>query len=163
MPLYLCRWPNGDVSIVTARSKDDAIVRLDEFENAESAEIWRLPDLLVDFGLNDEGRLQLNTFGETTEKEIMDRAFPDLEATLTSDDLLALDERSDEYRERVRQAVERERQRIVGHQRKRVRRPRTELGRRIQKETGAATALVDLWVDELGEKILDKTDDDTLH
>ncbi len=26
MPLYLCRWPNGDCSVVWARTKEDAIV-----------------------------------------------------------------------------------------------------------------------------------------
>ena len=35
MPVYLCRWPNGEVSIVQARDKTDAIFRLDEFDNAE--------------------------------------------------------------------------------------------------------------------------------
>ena len=28
VPLYLCRWPNSDVSVVQARSKPEAIIRL---------------------------------------------------------------------------------------------------------------------------------------
>jgi hypothetical protein len=35
MPLYLCRWPNGDCSVVWARNKEDAIVELDQVGNAE--------------------------------------------------------------------------------------------------------------------------------
>ena len=35
MAIYLCRWPNGEFSIVNAKSKADAIERLDEWGNAE--------------------------------------------------------------------------------------------------------------------------------
>jgi hypothetical protein len=35
MPLFLCRWPNGDCSIVLARTREDAIVELDQVGNAE--------------------------------------------------------------------------------------------------------------------------------
>jgi hypothetical protein len=37
MAYYLCRWPNFDFCIVTARNKGDAIEMLDEWENAEQA------------------------------------------------------------------------------------------------------------------------------
>lgn len=39
MPLFLCRWPNGDCSVVLARTKEDAIIELDQVGNA-----GRLPD-----------------------------------------------------------------------------------------------------------------------
>jgi hypothetical protein len=42
MPIFLCRWPNGDVSIVSAPNKDDAIEALDEFDNADHADISQL-------------------------------------------------------------------------------------------------------------------------
>jgi len=83
MPLYLCRWPNSDVSVVQARNKTEAIIRLDEFENAEGAQIIRLSDFLVDFHLNDEGRLEFGTFGEAAEDEIMETAYPELEELKT--------------------------------------------------------------------------------
>jgi len=35
MPLYLCRWPNGDCSFVQAATKGEAIELLDEIANAE--------------------------------------------------------------------------------------------------------------------------------
>jgi len=56
MPIFLCRWQNGDVSIVSARNKDDAIVALDEFDNADHAEISELKEqFLADFRLTDDG------------------------------------------------------------------------------------------------------------
>ena len=81
------RWPNSDVSVVQARNKTEAIIRLDEFENAEGAQIIRLSDFLVDFHLGDDGRLELGTFGEATEDEIMETAYPELEQLKTSDKL----------------------------------------------------------------------------
>ena len=76
MPLYLCRWPNGDASVVMARNKTAAIIQLDEFDNAEYAEISRLNEFLVDFRLDDEGRLELAGIGEGAENAIMKTAFP---------------------------------------------------------------------------------------
>jgi hypothetical protein len=35
MPLYLCRWPNGDCSVVWARNREDAIGELDQVGNAK--------------------------------------------------------------------------------------------------------------------------------
>ena len=155
MPLYLCRWPNSDVSVVLARNKTEAIIRLDEFENAEGAQISRLTDFLVDFRLNDEGRLEFGGFGEATEDEIMERAYPELEKLTTSAELNELDPQSDEYAQRIKQGVEWEQKRLWDKQ-KQSKRPETELGKRIQKRTGAATVLVDRWVEELGEKILEE-------
>ena len=39
MPLFLCRWLNGDCSVVWARTKEDAIMELDEVANAEGCPI----------------------------------------------------------------------------------------------------------------------------
>ena len=41
MPLYLCRWPNRDCSVVWASNKEDAIFELDEVGNAEPARSYR--------------------------------------------------------------------------------------------------------------------------
>ena len=161
MPLYLCRWPNGDVSIVMARNKTDAIIQLDEFDNAEYAEISRLNEFLVDFRLDNEGHLELAGLGEATENTIMQTAFPELEAALTSDELLALKPESPQYRKKVREAVEWERKRLWDKQReKKVRKPKTELGKRLQKSMAASTALVDRWVDEMAEEILEESESD---
>jgi hypothetical protein len=39
MPLFICRWQNGDFSAVSASSKKDAIELLDEVGNAETCEL----------------------------------------------------------------------------------------------------------------------------
>src|SRR5580704_11060874 len=64
VPTFMCRWPNGDLSFVSARNKEDAIVMLDEWDNAELAELSRVPDFMVDFRLNDDGELELQDLGE---------------------------------------------------------------------------------------------------
>ena len=95
--------------------------------------------------------------------EIRDRAYPELDAALQPDEMLELDWTSDEYRKKVREAVEYERTRLwEAQKRKKVRPPKTELGKRIQTQTGAASSVVDRWVEELGEDILDKLDDETV-
>jgi len=44
MPVYICRWQNGNVSAVSARSRDHAILLLDEFGNAEACELFPVKD-----------------------------------------------------------------------------------------------------------------------
>ena len=62
MATYLCRWPNGDFSIVSAKTKADAIELLDEWGNAEQALLSRMPDCMFDFRLRDDGQIELATF-----------------------------------------------------------------------------------------------------
>ena len=163
MPVYLCRWPNGTVSIVQARNKTEAIIRLDEFDNAETSEISKLDELLLDVCLDDEGRLQLNQIGEGCENEIRGRAYPELEAAWGSDELRELDDTSEEYRAKILEIVNHERTRQWDSQDdKKVRAPKTELGKRIKKQSGAATVLVDQWVEEMGTEILEATEDEPI-
>jgi hypothetical protein len=65
MAVYLCRWPNGDFSIVSARNKGHAIVMLDEWGNAEQAHISRMTNCMFDFRLSDQGRIDVANIGET--------------------------------------------------------------------------------------------------
>jgi hypothetical protein len=51
MAIYLCRWPNGDFSIVNAKTKGEAIEMLDEWGNAERAIISRMTGCMFDFRL----------------------------------------------------------------------------------------------------------------
>src|SRR5689334_712590 len=46
MSMFMCRWPNGDLSFVHAPSKEEAIIALDEWDNAELAEITRVSDFM---------------------------------------------------------------------------------------------------------------------
>ncbi|SRR5713226_4702018 len=94
MPVFLCRCANGDTSIVAARNKDDVIVKLDEFDNADHAKIFQLKEFLVDFRLRDDGNQVLNYetgeygFGEETFNEIMEKTYAELEKTRMLDPLV---------------------------------------------------------------------------
>ena len=134
MPLYLCRWPNGDVSVVIAKNKTDAIGELDEFDNADYAEISRLNEFLIDLRLDDAGRLELAGLGESTEDTIMQTAFPELEAALTSDELLALKPESPQYWRKVRDAVARREDRPPIPRNERALHPSAERRRLIAKD-----------------------------
>lgn len=52
MPLFKCEWPNGDVSFVLARDVADAMLRLDEFGDAEPAMLTKLSEFLIDLSPN---------------------------------------------------------------------------------------------------------------
>ncbi len=83
MPLYICRWQNGNVSAVSARSREDAIVLLDEIGSAEACELFPIEDFMVHFRLkgkadNIEGAspLELDGFGGDTLDVLYDRVYP---------------------------------------------------------------------------------------
>ena len=60
MPMYLCRWPNGDCSVVQARNEQDAIIKLDEVANPEGCPLIPLQQFQVHFHLTDNGQLDLS-------------------------------------------------------------------------------------------------------
>jgi len=76
MPMFMCRWRNGDPSFVFAADDDDAIVQLDEWGNADHAELTRIKHFMVDLALSEEGDLKLQQFGEYLDEIIWTRAFP---------------------------------------------------------------------------------------
>ena len=78
MAMYLCRWPNGEFSIVNAATKEDAIILLDEWGNAEQASLKRMPDCMFDFRLTDDGQIELADIGEATYEFIMETCYPEL-------------------------------------------------------------------------------------
>ena len=127
MPIFLCRWPNGDCSVVSALTKAEAIERLDEVANAEGCPITRLEHLQVHFRLTDEGQLALDGLGEAMEEEVSEFCYPELEQALADGDDLAV-------------AVNRERDRV---QVTPVKAPQTELGQRAKRELDMPTTLVD--------------------
>jgi hypothetical protein len=81
VPTYLCRWPNGDCSVVSARNKDDAISALDEVGSARPEWLRPIDHFVVHFQLTDEGELGLEAFGEKTVDDISD-AYPALVDTM---------------------------------------------------------------------------------
>jgi len=78
MPMFLCRWPNGEFSIVSAATKADAVEFLDELGNAEYAKLIRMTECMFDFRLNDLGEIELIQAGENTEEFIMEKCYPEL-------------------------------------------------------------------------------------
>jgi hypothetical protein len=83
MPLYICRWQNGDFSAVSTSSRAEAIELLDEVGNAEVCELFAIKNFMVHFRLKDEADdvgemapIELEGFGEGTEGVLCDRVYP---------------------------------------------------------------------------------------
>src|SRR5215470_2524226 len=115
MPLYLCRWPNGDCSVVWARNKQDAIVELDQVGNAEGCPLIPLREFQVHFRLTDEGKLEFESFGEGTSELLFALAYPVLERAL--DEVYGEMDRNQEVftpeqQARIQAAIEQERERV---------------------------------------------------
>ena len=158
MPIYLCRWPNGEFSIVNAKTKDDAIELLDEWGNAEQAFVTRMTDCMFDFRLDDDGKIELANIAESTEDRIMKTCYPELNKVLATVEWdhtgLAY---SKQGRQRVREAVEAERTRLWDSQPP-AKEAETEVGRDIQKQIGAASVVVNRIVQEAASKRLRSKD-----
>jgi hypothetical protein len=83
MPLYICRWQNGDFSAVSSPSKEEAIILLDEVDNAEVAELFPAKKFMVHFRLKKEADdldevipVELEDFGEDTQDMLCERVYP---------------------------------------------------------------------------------------
>jgi hypothetical protein len=154
MATYLCRWPNGEFSIVTAKTKADAIELLDEFGNAEQALLSPMPDCMFDFRLRDDGQIELADIGESTYDSIMEACYPELDKAFTSaeGDGTGLGY-SDKGQEKIRQAIELERTRLWRSQPP-AQEAETELGRRIHKQLGAPSVVINRMVREAAKKRL---------
>jgi hypothetical protein len=157
MPLFLCRWPNGDCSVVWARNKDDAIVELDQIGNADGCPLAQIRTFQLHFALTDRGDLRVEGFGEGTREEIFSFAYPLLEKALHvargdetggGEDRLPPDRRA-----AIAQAVEHERRRIEPEGTA-APEPRTQIGRDVQKQTDLPTILVDRLVRQVATRRL---------
>jgi hypothetical protein len=150
--VFLCRWPNGDFSIVQAHSRDEAIERLDELGNADQAILKRMAACMFHFGLDDRGEIVLKETGAETEEIIAKECYPELEAVFAAAD----DDETPEERERkIREAVELERIRLADRHPTR-KSPKTEIGRRLQEQTGMPSSLVDRHVERAAKEMLEK-------
>jgi hypothetical protein len=84
MPIYICRWQNGNLSAVSASSRDHAILLLDEVGNAEACELFPVEDFMVHFRLKNKvdnieaaAPLELGEgFGGETLDALYDRVYP---------------------------------------------------------------------------------------
>ena len=73
MKTFICRWQNGDLSIVSARGTEDAVSVLYEVADATDAELFETKDFLIHFELDDNGNLVLQEFGEGREDAIYEK------------------------------------------------------------------------------------------
>ncbi len=94
MPVYLCRWPNGDVSLAAGESEVADV--LDEVDNPDAAELMQLDHAIaVHFKLGtrpgQEGTLPLRfeDMSEQLESSIYERAYPVYNEVRTKPDATA--------------------------------------------------------------------------
>ena len=157
MPLFLCRWPNGECSVVLARTKDDAIVELDQVGNAEDCPITQVRTFQIQFALTDRGELSLERFGEGTKEEVVTFAYPLLENVLDDayrgEDYENYESLPPNRRAAIARAVEHERNRL-DREETATTKPQTELGRNVKSRTDMPTILIDRLVRKRAAKKL---------
>jgi hypothetical protein len=157
MPIFMCRWPNGDFSVVNAATKNDAIYLLDEVGNGEGCPVKILKtDFMVHFTLADNGEIALELFGELLDEEIMEFGYPLLSKALSQRYEFDDNDHSDEAnqaRENVRLAVVKERERVTEGKAKQ---PRTLIGQRLKNELDAPTNKIDQIVESAAKDALKK-------
>ncbi len=153
--MFMCRWMNGDVSFVSARTKEDVIVMLDEWADPDGAEISKIRDFMVDFRLNDEGELELKEFGESCRDSILENAYPRLLEAMSTAPTAPTGEPNVEGVAKVRKAVEEERTRPLKPTC--VPKAQTEAARELQKKMGASAAYANRAIENMASGILKKT------
>ena len=153
--LYLCRWPNGEFSVVKADSRREAIIELDEWAGAEPAWLVPMDECMIDFRLNDQAEIDLVEFGEETTDFIWEHCYPALRALLSSDDPVGsgVGEPKAGAGETIKAAVEHERKRLWtapsnGSP------ARTELGQELERRLGTVGVVADHYVEIAANEIL---------
>ncbi len=140
MPVFMCRWPNGDFSFVSAANKQEAIETLDEIANAEGCALSVVEDFMVHFRLEEDGTFEHEGFGEVTENTIW-KDYPILEETFTR--IFEENEGGQLTREHMQvigEAVGKERERVKA---KKMKQPTTHLGQEIKKAMDVPTSMIE--------------------
>ncbi len=117
--LYLCRWPNGEFSVVKADTKREAILQLDEWAGAEPAWLVPMETCMIDFRLNNRAAIELGEFGEETAGFIWDICYPELDALLSRDDVIRhrIGKCNPKIARKIRRAIQHEGTRLWNTQR----------------------------------------------
>ena len=147
--VYVCRWPNGDASIVMAGSKREAIIALDEWDAADPSWLTPMDECLVDFRLNNRGEIELNQFGYETANFVWEKCYPVLDEVRTRH----LGDRSRTATQEIKRAVKHERNRLRGN-RPPALSATTEVGRELQRRLGAAGPVADHYVEQFATSLL---------
>ena len=155
--VYLCRWPNSDFSIVTANTRREAMVELDEWDAAHPSQLFPLESCMVDFRLNDQGDIEFKQFGEDTEDLIWDIAYPKLRAHLSS--IMRSDggEHSTKAKKSIRKAVQHERERLWKDQ-PAPPQAETDYDKTLQKDLRTTGPVADYDVQEMAQRVLRSMD-----
>jgi len=127
MSIYVCRWPNGDFSVVDAASRKDAIVRLDEVGNGEVADLFRFREFMVHFQLRDKVEnldeaipVDLEGFAEEMKEFLSTHLYPVYSKALfevvenLADDETISDRKNQQALSKITDALETERERRSG-------------------------------------------------
>jgi hypothetical protein len=146
MTVFLCRWPLGDFSIVDAPDRNEAIIQLDETGNAEGCTVVPIKGCLINFKLTDEGRFELEDFGELTDEQVW-RYYSSLERAFEESEGSSIAERQ----EILRLAVQKERTRVKN---RKTAKPRTLVGERMKAAVDKPTIEIDRIVEDLARKSL---------
>jgi hypothetical protein len=113
MPVYMCRWENGEVSFVSAKSKKDACFLLDELGEAEPDDLHLVSDFMLSFKLTDDGDLEVSEMGEDTQDLFNQTIYPVLFQAKTKVD--GADQATPQVKRRIiREAVREENTRLEG-------------------------------------------------
>lgn len=159
MPLFLCRWPNGDCSVVWARNKEEAILELDQVGNGEGCPVAPMRTFQAHFAMTDRGELVVDGLGEGTREEILEGVYPVLDQALSDasdgDAYDCYEKLPKARRAAIMRAVEQERNRIDVDE-TRTTEPQTELGRDLKQQTGLPTVFIDRAVRQAARKRLRK-------
>src|SRR5258705_11973441 len=71
MPVFLCRWQNGDVTFAAAADKAQAIGLLDlELDYAEDWQLTKINEFLLGLALTDEGEFEIDFIGEALSEQL---------------------------------------------------------------------------------------------
>jgi len=84
--VWLCRWPNGDSSVVYAETKREAMGILDQWGSADPALMKKLDSFGVDIRLTDDGEFELGALDETFTEELYDFSYSHLSDAFSTDE-----------------------------------------------------------------------------
>jgi hypothetical protein len=148
MALYLCRWENGDFSVIQARNKEHAVEMLDEVANAEGLLLYAITDFMAHFRLTDEGVVELEGFGEEFGDHVRKRVHPVLGELDVS-----LYDAAPEDKARIKAAVDLERSRLKAGP---APEPDTELGKQLQAQMNLPSSVINRYTHATAREVLRK-------
>jgi len=141
MPVYMCRWENGEVSVVSAKSKKDACLLLDELAEVEPDDLHPVSDFMLSFKLTDNGALdEVSEMGEDTQELFNQTIYPVLfQAKMKVD---SASEATPQVKSRIiREAVREENSRLEGKMKRRL--SRDPAARTLQERMHMSAAVAE--------------------